>query len=127
MAPAHQVRMAVRNILIIARFKPRAVRVDRRLVVCTSAMKMPPRFRLRGFNQLLNDAPVEVQVLQHPRVKSVTYCFVRTFHILESAIPNRREPRRGATCEMRLPVKLQQVKLRARPPSSVSFRSGDPC
>jgi len=28
---------------------------------------------------------------------------------------------------MRLPVKLQQVKLGARPQSSVSFRSGDPC
>jgi len=27
---------------------------------------------------------------------------------------------------MRLPVKLQQVKLRARPQSSVSFRTGDP-
>jgi len=27
---------------------------------------------------------------------------------------------------MRLPVKLQLVKLRARPPSSVSFRPGDP-
>jgi len=28
---------------------------------------------------------------------------------------------------MRLPVKLQQVKLRAPPQSSVSFRPGDPC
>jgi hypothetical protein len=73
-----------------------------------------------------SDAEPIVQVLQQPRAKSAAYRFVRTFHILASITSHRREPRRGATCKMRLPVKLQRVKPRALPRSSVSFRAGDP-